>query len=505
MGSRRHNPSIHILDDDSLINMFRLYCPVHLYDNNFYGRILLGRSWDRERWWYKLAQVCRRWRYLILGSSSHLGLSLLCTHHTPVTDMLAYSPPLPLIIDHIDVYPGMSTEDDEKGLLLALRHRDRVRRIRLMAFPSRLERLIMAVNEEFPRLEYLYIGAEYKHNVYLALPSACQAPHLRHLALENVALPVGSPLLTTAAGLVTLSLIWIPPSVYFHPNDFLGLISHMPKLEALRITFNSPVPNGDVERHLLLTPVTTHVTLDYLRWFVFGGVSAYLEAVLPRMTIPLLEKFEIEFSNQLTFAVPCLLKFMLTAENFKFSSAKFKFDKEEATVSVYPRRAVCAHTFYMQIYCRRFDEQVSFVAQIFDVLGPIFSEVDHLTLTLDYESYNPWHHEAGRSQWRKLFRSFNNVKTLCVNNDNGLVSGSELSRFLWLDGEPPLELLPMLKELTCPLDIEPEIPDDPFTPETVNSGDPFTAFIDARRIAGHPVVLARKRRLFRRRIVRWAA
>ncbi|KAH9981793.1 hypothetical protein BJV74DRAFT_989284 [Russula compacta] len=425
------------------------------------SRILLGWTWHRERWWYKLAHICRRWRCLLLGSSSHLGLSLLCTHGTPVTDLLAHSPPLPLIIDHIDVYlyPGMSTEDDEKDMLLALRYRDRVRRIRLMAVPWKLERLIMTMNEEFPRLKYLYIGAEYKHNVYLVLPKACQAPHLR--------------------------LIWIPPSVYFHPNDLLGLISHMSQLETLRITFHSPVPNRDVERQLLLTPIMTHVTLVNLHWFVFGGASAYLEALLPQMTLPLLEKSEIEFSNQLTFAVPCLLKFMCSAENFKFSSARFKFDEKKATVFVC-RPATGAHTFCMQVYRGRPDEQVSSVAQVFEVLSPVIYEVEHLILTLDYRSYNPWHHEAGRSQWRKLLRSFNNVKTLCMDNDNGLVSSSELSRFLWLDGEPPLELLPKLKELRCPLDID---PNDPFIPRTVNSCEPFTAFIDARRIAGHPVVL----------------
>ena len=121
---------------------------------------------------------------------------------------------------------------------------------------------------------------------------------------------------------------------------------------------------------------------------------------------------------------------MLTAENFKFSSAKFKFDGEAATVFVYPRMATNAHTFCIQVYCRRFDEQVSSVAQIFDFLSPVFSEVDHLTLTLDYYSHSlsKWHHEAGRSQWRKLFRSFNNVKNLCVDSDN--LSDSELSRFL---------------------------------------------------------------------------
>jgi hypothetical protein len=55
-----------------------------------------------ERWWYKLVKVCRRWRYLILESASHLGLCLVCSPGTPVAEMLAHSPPLPLIILHND-------------------------------------------------------------------------------------------------------------------------------------------------------------------------------------------------------------------------------------------------------------------------------------------------------------------------------------------------------------------------------------------------------------------
>jgi hypothetical protein len=55
------------------------------------------------------------------------------------------------------------------------------------------------------------------------------------------------------------------------------------------------------------------------------------------------------------------------------------------------------------------------------------------------------HNEVDRTEWRKLLRSFSNVKTLRV--DDGLVK--ELSRSLRLDdGELPLELLPELQELT---------------------------------------------------------
>ena len=101
------------------------------------------------------------------------------------------------------------------------------------------------------------------------------APHLRHLYLWPAALPIGSPLLTTTAGLVTLVLADIPPSAYFPPTSLLTWLSLMLQLESLEIQFLFPqiLPNRDVERQLLDTPIT----LPNLRKFFFKGVSAYLK------------------------------------------------------------------------------------------------------------------------------------------------------------------------------------------------------------------------------------
>ena len=87
--------SIHILDDYSLLNIFYLYRPFLLgEDGNDSDRLLGGsEGWADEHWWFKLTHVCRRWRNLILGAASYLGLCLACTNGTPVADMLAHSPP----------------------------------------------------------------------------------------------------------------------------------------------------------------------------------------------------------------------------------------------------------------------------------------------------------------------------------------------------------------------------------------------------------------------------
>ena len=127
--------SIHILDDDSLLNVFYFYRHLDDDGDGENAIFLVGEDWERDcyrlRWWYQLAHVCRRWRSLILASSSYLSLSLVCTYGTPVADMLAHSPPLPLVINfNID---RNLTAKDEEAMIFALKQRDRIRRVRVQA------------------------------------------------------------------------------------------------------------------------------------------------------------------------------------------------------------------------------------------------------------------------------------------------------------------------------------------------------------------------------------
>ncbi|KAH9953962.1 hypothetical protein BC827DRAFT_1387019, partial [Russula dissimulans] len=206
-----------------------------------------------------------------------------------------------------------STEDEE-GIMLALKHRDRVCRIRLDVPVPNLRRIITVLDDEFPILEFLCIGPPIELSTSLILPNSLRAQHLRHLRLSNFAFPIGSPLLTTSTSLAILSLEWISPSVYFPPNDLIQRLSLMPQLETLGITFRSPVANHDVQRELLRRPRMTQVTLPNLCWFGFKGASAYLEALLPCMMTPRLAKLQVMFFNQLSFSLPRLQTFLNTAE-----------------------------------------------------------------------------------------------------------------------------------------------------------------------------------------------
>jgi hypothetical protein len=446
-------------------------------------QILHGGKWNRERWWYRLVQVCRRWRYLVLDSAFHLRLSLVCTRGTPVADMLAHSPPLPLIIDHLDQNHDITAEEEE-GIILALQHRDRVRRIRLLNPIAIFRKLIIALDGEFPILEHLTIHQQryhlpviINHNTNLKFPETFQAPHLRQLLLMNFAIPIGSTLLTTMGNLVTLSLNLIPPSTYFHPNALLQRLSLMPQLETLGITFNNYYPSGDVGRQLLRTPIMTRITLPNLRWLGFRGASAYLEALLPWVTVPFLEKIQVYFFNQLTYSIPHLQQFMNSAGNLRLKSAALAFHDDYFHVVAFPYKGARMFTLDMELGGRHLDWHVASAAQVFHMLSTVFSAVEHLSL--QYERHftsSEWNNEADRTQWRELLELFNNAKTLHVLNAGAYSLTEQLFRALQPDeGESATALLPELQEIT-------------YSP-ILDFHHAFTPFIDARQKAGRPVTL----------------
>ena len=440
--------------------------------------LLDGGEWSRERWWNGLIQVCRRWRYIVLESAFHLRISLVCARGTPVADMLAHSPLLPIIIDHLDDYDNITPEDEE-GIILALQHRDRVRRIRLGKAVPILQKLTKALDGEFPILEYLLIEQQryqkprIEPNTHLNLPETFRAPHLRQLILTNFAIPIESPMLTTMGNLVALSLNSIPSSAYFHPAVLLQRLLLMPQLETLGIFFNSYDPNR--ERQLSRTRIMTRVTLPNLRWLGYQGTSAYLEALLPWVSIPLLEKLQVYFFNRLIYSIPRLEQLLSAARNLRLKTTTVTFDEDFLSVMGYPNNGAKMYSLDMKLGGKLLDWQVVSAAQVLQALRKVFSAVEHLTLEYDREIISSeWVNQDDHTQWREVFGSFSNVKTLFV--DGELVR--KLSRALQpSEGGSSTELLPELQELSS----------------SAKSSllDVFTPFVEARQKAGRTVTMIR--------------
>ena len=388
-----------------------------------------GGQWVGERWWYRFAHVCQRWRNLILGSTLYLGLCLVCTYGTPVADMLAHSPPLPLIIDYRD---RDITAEDEEAIILALAQRDRVRRIRLDIPVLQLQKLIMTIDGEYPILEYLILRDLYEdETMVLILPQTLQTPHLHHLVI-GCSIPIRFQLLTTAVGLVTLNLGLYHPSTYFQPTVLLQSLSLMPQLEMLLIFLNFSVPNRDVERQLIRSPITTHATLPILRSFSLLAVNAFSEAVLSRITASRLEDFQICYPKQLTFPVPELVQFMGRTDNLRFDRAILYFYSERVYVEFNPPKAK-TFSFSINVDCWHLDWQVSSVTQIFNALSQVISAVERLTLVHEaHRQSSEEHNEVERTEWRKLLRPFSNVKTLQIDNELvRVVYDWRTKRILW--------------------------------------------------------------------------
>jgi hypothetical protein len=389
--------------------------------------------------------------------------------------MLAHSPPLPLTVFYYDGYRRMTVEDEE-GALLALSHRDRVHRIALRMPAPRLGRFIAALDGQFPILERLDIHSLTEE---VELPQTFQAPNLHHFDLWFTALPTRSPLLTVTStgGLVHLWLGGIPRSAYFPPNYILAGLSRMPQLETLGIEFHSPLPNHDVIRLLLDTPIMTHVTLPNLRLLAFVGVSAYLEGLVARMSAPVLGALHCIFSNQFTLTVPRLLRFMQTSENLIFKSVELVFDRDSIDLIAGPYETLWKQPLYLRnTRGLLLDWQLAFAVQVFRTLSPVLSVVEELTLSHAGRSlFSELLTLLEREQWRELLRPFSGVKTLHVQRE--LVEG--LSHSLCSEvGETSLELLPNLQEVRCP--------------GGSSVGDAFTPFIIERQTAGHIVRFSRR-------------
>jgi hypothetical protein len=391
--------------------------------------------------------------------------------------MLAHSPPLPLLIDYSD-YRALCdiTTEDEQGAILALKQRDRVRRVHLRMSIRSLRKLIGAIDEEYPILEYLIVHPK-DFGLISVLPETLQAPRLRHLVLGGIMIPIESRLLRTAVSLVTLYLAVIDPTAYFCPFNLLLWLSSMPRLETLVIFFLYPVSNEEVERLFAHKRIIAPRTLTNLHRFTFQGYSTYLEGLLHHIITPRLKRLRIILPDPVTLSVPLLQQFIDAAETLRFDRAKIKFSNGRVYVKAYPRGEAEIPALSINANCMLFepvfDRQVSFAAQLSNSLSQTFSAVEHLTLERDRRSEEL--NDVLRIEWRNILCSFRNVKTLRI--AHGIVE--DLSLCLQLkDGELPLELLPELQELTYST--------------RDNTGDAFTSFIDARQKAGRPITLVRR-------------
>ena len=207
-----------------------------------------------------------------------------------------------------------------------------------------------------------------------------------------------------------------------------------------------------------------------------------MKALLLGMTTPLLGGFQAVFFNQKIPSVLCLLSCTTTADgpNFSFGSAWFRFHPKGVSVCVCPCDGDRKYVFSLHAFRQALNPQLSFVSQIFDGPSPLPASVASLSLDCSRGIISSEQHDDSEDipiHWHNLLQSFRNVEILWVHGE--LSPDISHSLLLGSEGESlSCGLLPQLKELQYTE-----------TDDSVDAGNAFAAFIDARRAAGHPVCL----------------
>jgi hypothetical protein len=400
--------------------------------------------------------------------------------------MLAKSPPLPLIIYWGN--PGtLDTEKSTQNVVVALRHRDRVRRMTLHMSEDSLRNVFSSMNGPFPMLETLQVYCSSlgdssfgRSRSPATLPSMFEAPNLRHLQISDLNLmPLSTKLLddvATRPSIVTLTV----GEITTKPAALMECLALMPHLKVLKIGVFFSIPSEPTERKERglcagSQPESPPLALTELEEFEYQGISDYLEAVAARISAPFLKKLSITVTNSVndnedldTTTFKYLSRFISGAANLAFQYARVRFKDGFSIVLDHDELWTGRGAFELRFNDRgyHFDADIGLAAEICRAVAPMPSSVQ--SLLLEDAHRNRWERKPDHDGWHDLFRVFDNVKTLRV---AGRFVG-ELDKVLapYANDEGLAALLRRLEEIVR------------YGPE-----DEFAAFVQARQVSGSPV------------------
>ena len=316
--------------------------------------------------WPILAQVCQRWRQVILGSPRGLQLRLYCTHGTPVLKNLDCWPPVPLIINY-GGYPNLKTQapEDNDNIIYALKQSDRVTAISLALSNSLLEKL-STIAKPLSELEELVILSQYK--LQLTLPITFQwGKHVRTLRVTGIAIPALPSLLSSSTDLVDIRLHEIPVAGYFSPQAFVNALSGASHLRSLSLHFLSFPPRRN---YVGLPPPDGHrIVLPALTCFKYRGTSKYLDIFVARIDAPRLGDIDITFFSQPTMDASQLGQFIeRIGMNAALSEAHIQTSIRAISISF--KSSSPSARLQLQISCKQLDWQLSSIAQVCGQFSP---------------------------------------------------------------------------------------------------------------------------------------
>jgi hypothetical protein len=448
-------------------------------------------SWNGRNGWFTLAHVCRKWRFVVLVSSSRLQLRLFFMSCRPLRSIvLKQLPPLPIIIDYSR--PGVWTLLEENRVVATLRsYPDRVLGIVISGWNYNLDGVCKATKCSFPALESFNLFAAGEpvddSQAKFAFPSSMlmgSASSLRRLELRNVKFAPLSRLLSATTNLVHLTL---DVETIKAPSPALSLFDHlrgMPYLRTVELKVSprsgySGTSDTESETHSQTENIFPLLNLSHLH---FEGPKACFETLVARLSAPFLQDLKLSFQDRFRsdHHLPHLSRFIRDIEGH-FTAVQVRLTEEDFEIDILPQSRSSDEPL-RRIFVRDVGRSGVLTG---DALHAKLLAVKELLFDSQYCTLQDgvkWI-SSNSPPWLGFLEKFHNVKTLRVGPGLVLDVGRLLSQN---SGKFVLDLLPALEEIGLGLAVGPEVkPISDTKCEGVLAA--FKPFATARQQAGRPV------------------
>ena len=299
--------------------------------------------------WHQLTHVCQRWRSVVFASPKFLDLALVCGPSTPM-ELIGIWPPLPIIIQDEFHSPMLKDYDLDAAIVPP----GRVCQIDLAPSSLHWQRLTSVMQEQFPALIHLRLDSALHDS-----PLGSSGWVLRWICAVSAISRVGLRCISCAS---EISLIRNCPCTP-QPSEYslFRILSH-PKRSSLAWPYwltssLSPLNSNTRSRpdqESRLSPPPTRTVLPALTLFQFQGASEYLDGVMARIDVPLLDSFFITFLNQFIFDISQLAQFTRRTTSFQaLNEAHVNFDYGRIQVESLPPIWTLGEKPGLSITCRR--------------------------------------------------------------------------------------------------------------------------------------------------------
>jgi hypothetical protein len=396
--------------------------------------------------WYRLAQVCRRWRFVVFAYPRLLDLRIVSTNNNPIRGIPDFWPAaLPVILRYRSLSVG-----DEDNVSDILKNPARICEMDIDITCSLFEKCAPLFEQPFPALEYLRLESRE------SVPGGMQALvfpdnflgsstlRLRVVRLQDTVFPTLPRLLSASENLVSLQLKNIPASGILTAQDLAVGLSSATQLESLKIDiYDALVPGSSTQNEL-----EPRTVLPSLLEFQFAGDSSYLDAFASWIDAPIIEKIGATFFGIFhRYDTYELCGLFARGEELRSShrrKTRIRFLEQSAVFTHhFTRLPSSPGSFRVQVVDRSWPcDHVALVTQIccgFQSLG-----IMHKVTQVEIDEHSHWHRKLVTTRWLNLLRALSGVKSLHI---VGTLVSSVVSTLAKVSGEESGEILPALRDL----------------------------------------------------------